>query len=492
VAAGVGGVGLRFGPRLWAQTGGAAITTADVGVRPDIATLDPDGPEIAALKAGVAAMKARALTDKTSWVFQASIHLNHCTHGNFFFLPWHRAYLLYFEAICRAASGNPGFMLPYWNWTNDPQLPAPFWGDASNPLFNDTRVITQDDSADPEFVGPDVIQSILDTSDFVAFGSAQAFDDCSAPPLAQRAQCGYGILEGTPHNYIHGWIGGDMGTFLSPLDAIFWLHHANIDRLWTEWNKLFPNTDDADWLAFTFADDFFDIQGNPVSVQVNQMLDTYALGYRYDTQDPPAQQGGATALGGRKKLATYAMKGSSPAEAANAKAAGRTKALDVPVDLNDPLRAAMAAIASPTMPHAAGLAGAKKSVRLEVGGIEPPTGRVGVRVFVDCPYLKPTTPIQDPHYVGSFAFFEHGQAKGTAKGKTAAPAAGHAHGTTARSFLRDLGRTLRKLGRAKRYSGKGPLKLQMIVVPLDERAKKEPEKKVTPKKIRLSVVDPPK
>lgn len=29
-----------------------------------------------------------------------------------------------------------------------------------------------------------------------------------------------------------------MGQFLSPFDPIFWLHHANIDRLWGEWMQL--------------------------------------------------------------------------------------------------------------------------------------------------------------------------------------------------------------------------------------------------------------
>jgi tyrosinase len=28
-----------------------------------------------------------------------------------------------------------------------------------------------------------------------------------------------------------------------------------------------------------------------------------------------------------------------------------------------------------------------------------------VNVFVNCPYLSPTTPYSDPHYAGSFSFF---------------------------------------------------------------------------------------
>ena len=41
-----------------------------------------------------------------------------------------------------------------------------------------------------------------------------------------------GMLEATPHNTVHNTIAGDMATMLSPRDPIFFLHHANIDRIW--------------------------------------------------------------------------------------------------------------------------------------------------------------------------------------------------------------------------------------------------------------------
>ena len=49
----------------------------------------------------------------------------------------------------------------------------------------------------------------------------------------------FGALEQTPHNDVHGLVGGPsgfMGAFdTAPLDPVFWLHHANIDRLWAVW-----------------------------------------------------------------------------------------------------------------------------------------------------------------------------------------------------------------------------------------------------------------
>ena len=55
------------------------------------------------------------------------------------------------------------------------------------------------------------------------------------------------VLEGLPHNKVHNYIGsvglldpgpyGNMTNFLSPIDPIFFLHHANFDRLWDVWTR---------------------------------------------------------------------------------------------------------------------------------------------------------------------------------------------------------------------------------------------------------------
>lgn len=57
----------------------------------------------------------------------------------------------------------------------------------------------------------------------------------------------FSVLEGLPHNKVHNYIGGvgplDLGpygfmtNFLSPVDPVFFLHHANIDRLWDVWTR---------------------------------------------------------------------------------------------------------------------------------------------------------------------------------------------------------------------------------------------------------------
>jgi tyrosinase len=57
----------------------------------------------------------------------------------------------------------------------------------------------------------------------------------------------FSVLEGLPHNKVHNYIGGvgpldpgpygSMTNFLSSVDPIFFLHHANMDRLWDVWTR---------------------------------------------------------------------------------------------------------------------------------------------------------------------------------------------------------------------------------------------------------------
>ena len=37
------------------------------------------------------------------------------------------------------------------------------------------------------------------------------------------------------HNAGHRFIGGHMAGAFSPNDPVFWLHHANVDRIWAQW-----------------------------------------------------------------------------------------------------------------------------------------------------------------------------------------------------------------------------------------------------------------
>src|SRR5215213_5487110 len=260
-----------------------------IAVRRNVAALDRGAIE--RLRRGFRVLRERSAQNAglpTGLLGQANIHRDRCSHATWWFLPWHRAYLQAFESVLRAAAGDPGLTLPYWDWSTAPRLPEAFWG-AGNPLNDPTREITPTSSADAAFAGRTVVERILGITDFVTFASERSTD-----PLAPAA---FGALEGTPHNYIHRFVGGDNGNMGDPVraarDPIFWLHHANIDRLWADWARRHPGRTPADpaWLGQRF--DFVDPQGQPLRFAVADLLDTRRLGYEYETQPAPRAGGGS-------------------------------------------------------------------------------------------------------------------------------------------------------------------------------------------------------
>src|SRR5262245_12781638 len=80
--------------------------------------------DLASLSKGVAEMKnlfKQNQSDPRGWVSQAFIHGNctqftYCQHGNWYFPPWHRSFIYYFEQLIQFFSGDTNFALPYWDW----------------------------------------------------------------------------------------------------------------------------------------------------------------------------------------------------------------------------------------------------------------------------------------------------------------------------------------------------------------------------------------
>jgi tyrosinase len=296
---------------------------------------------------GVKILQQRALADRTGWRFFAAIHgfdpqmwqavgylsnrdapaddadvasfWAQCQHGSWYFLPWHRGYLIAFEATVRAAilgAGGPaGWALPYWNYFKagqdklPPAFASPDWpdGKGDNPLFvtrrygpnNDGNVYVALDEVnlqamtDPEFTG-------VDGGGSPGFGGVDT-------GFSHGGQT-HGALETQPHDYVHGLVGGSdpssppadplPGLMSDPdiaaLDPIFWLHHANIDRLWEVWRANPPsdqNPTDPSWLQGpasvgqrAFAMPMPD--GTTWTYVPAGMVDLATLGYTYDDVSP--------------------------------------------------------------------------------------------------------------------------------------------------------------------------------------------------------------
>jgi tyrosinase len=83
-------------------------------------------------------------------------------------------------------------------------------------------------------------------------------------------------LEGGPHNWVHNAVGGTMATSGSPADPLFWLHHANVDRIWADWQKTHTA---ASQKPSNLTEQ---MQPPPIITRkVSEVLSTNALGYVY-------------------------------------------------------------------------------------------------------------------------------------------------------------------------------------------------------------------
>ena len=271
--------------------GSSAPFAQGAGVRRrSVRGMSANDPDLAAMRRAVAAMKALPQSDARNWIRFADIHRNFCPHGNWYFLPWHRAYIASFEAICQELSGKSDFALPYWNWTADRQFPAAFAaGDRnSNPLFHPRPGLAQFRLAE-DMVGQTVISRIMNSPDFEAFGSTRPRGQNSAAATWQRRLGSKTELEFNPHDGVHQAIGGNMSVVdLSARDPIFFLHHANIDRLWTAWNRRGnANSPEPMWRDFAFNGNFLNPDGSRWNVAVGELGSPASLGYRYDDDDGP-------------------------------------------------------------------------------------------------------------------------------------------------------------------------------------------------------------
>jgi tyrosinase len=321
----------------------------------------------------VGAMMKRPLAEPTGWRFYAGIHgfnqglwtqlgyynpadqrpsapvvqqfWAQCQHGSWYFLPWHRGYVLAFEANVRAAvlelGGPSDWALPYWNYfkPHEAALPSAFaspdWpdGKGDNPLFVAPRYgpsgngkvhvplrqVNLKAMADPDFTG-------VSGGGNPGFGGIDTGFSHGGPV--------HGGIESQPHDMVHVFVGGSEnndpsrpGAMSVPdsagLDPIFWLHHSNIDRLWAAWNGSSPShvdPTDPKWVngpasigqrPFTMPMP----NGTTWTYTPAQMTDPQTLGYEYDDLST-----GVKPVRHRKRLERLGLAGpvEEPAETAPA------------------------------------------------------------------------------------------------------------------------------------------------------------------------------
>jgi tyrosinase len=209
-----------------------------------------------------------------------------CQHQSWFFAPWHRGYLVALEAQLRKdivqQKGPSVWALPYWDYFgpgDEFDIPPAFTqqtmpDDSPNPLFVTARygpygnniVFDPTARALKKYPPPSKFHGIITEkclSNTVYTGS----DGNTPLPGFGGPLTGFwhgdlypsGNLEQDPHNLTHVFVGGSVSDTvyglmsdpgLAALDPIFYLHHANIDRMWAVWNSnsSHANPSDPNWL----------------------------------------------------------------------------------------------------------------------------------------------------------------------------------------------------------------------------------------------------
>lgn len=355
-------------------------------------------PSFVSFRKAVKAMKAYVNTaDPNSWAYWVNVHSLSCPHGKAYFLAWHRGFLYNFENQLRLVSGDPQLVLPYWNYYDNPALPNEFL-DRTSPLYRGDRKGTNVGTG----LTLDAFASTL--TDFQR-GKTNSFE---------------AVIEPRPHNNVHNLIGGAMASVkISPRDPIFWVHHANVDRLWVAWlqaggGRSQPAIKNSYWSgSFQY--------GTAVASMPRTWTasTTTYLGYQYDNQALPT----ALPPSGYLKRTASGLAGAMPVRPASVQSAplGAARALaldersvsvDVPLTAQDSnrVRSAMLApdSATTTMPGGGPLRVVLDQVQLTGLGEK---GGCFYNVYVNLPGPGVAGVPAQSYLVGSVGAFEIGVAQ---------------------------------------------------------------------------------
>lgn len=245
------------------------------------------------------------------------------------FLPWHRYFVYLMELELQNLTGNPNLTIPYWDFIEDSGLTSVFRADfmGGNGIGNSSTPAAK--IAEAHGIA-DINSPVLDGP----FAYHKGQWNCSEGPLvpflrrdfgytefsptlpdkSQLAQCmklriydifpfdshsdknisfracveGWATAYGEPdflHNRVHAYIGGNMREIRSSsTDPVFYLVHANVDRIFASWQRIYGMDQyepkypiDRGYMAL---DEYLRLLSPPRSIR--QLLNYENLGYTYD------------------------------------------------------------------------------------------------------------------------------------------------------------------------------------------------------------------
>jgi tyrosinase len=301
------------------ETNGSQVSpVSSVNLRKSVATFTAG--DLANLRAAFTTVMG--ISDERGYQYFAGLHglplPGYCVHhdaagilGNLqvgpLFLPWHRAYLYFFEQALQDQVS--GVTLPWWDWTTDPsqpsELPAAYATETingqPNPLYQGPIIAIPEaqweGNAIPDSAGGERQTLLNDTGvdpgalPTVTFRQPGALSpppgDLPTPTDVQNALNASNFVDFSQqieqiHDSVHIWVGGTMSEIpVAAYDPLFYAHHAMIDRLWWLWQLQNPGAGPpARYLTASLP---------PFAMTVSATLDINSLGYEYAQAELPLE-----------------------------------------------------------------------------------------------------------------------------------------------------------------------------------------------------------
>lgn len=172
------------------------------------------------------------------------------------FLPWHRAFLLDLERELQRI--DPSVALPYWRF--DRPAPRLFTRDFMG--VSDVNAVVRFSAANPlQFWATDGTPGIVRRPHFRTqtepaqgpFGAVIDELATLALGLPGNRYARFRRMEGNPHGTAHVAFGGSISSIgTAAKDPLFFLLHANVDRLWARWQLANRRFDVTSTDSYTF------------------------------------------------------------------------------------------------------------------------------------------------------------------------------------------------------------------------------------------------
>ncbi|HEX2257487.1 MAG TPA: tyrosinase family protein [Afifellaceae bacterium] len=178
------------------------------------------------------------------WRKQNAIHAGagNPQHGNPAFLAWHREMMNRYEERLREA--NPLVTLLYWDWTVDPRTGTNLFATSFMGASNGT-VAAPLTPLEPPTLRRGVGGTATNLAGNIVCAGSLFESDASFNVIGDFQPLALAIEGGPNHDCAHGYIGGytpataGQISFLNTAaqDPFFFLLHANVDRLWANWQR---------------------------------------------------------------------------------------------------------------------------------------------------------------------------------------------------------------------------------------------------------------